>query len=117
MQPSDNSVRNAEYKMREQPPLDETDVEVLHDHIAVLRGELAKLTRQRLPVRMRTETSALVLQAEIAGLNEALAEGYVDLAGVPPGSHATECAINQAPAYRPGPCDCVARIRAGNFRP
>ena len=114
MPPIDNRARHCTYKLREQPALDETDVGILHDHIAVLRTELAKLTRQRLAVRMRTETSALALQAEIGSLNEALAEAYVHLAGAPPGSHATECAINQAPAYRPGPCDCGARVRAGS---
>ena len=113
--PIDNSARHATYKMRPQPAMDETDVAVLHDHIAELRAELARVTRRRLGVRMRTETSARALHDEIAVLNEALAEAYIELAGAPPGSHATECATNQAPAFRPGACDCGASLqRAGS---
>ena len=114
-QPIDNSARHATYKIRKQPAMDETDVGVLHDHIAELRAELARVTRRRLGVRMRTETSAPALHGEIADLNIALAEAYIELAGAPEGSHTMECATNQAPAFRPGPCDCGASLqRAGS---
>lgn len=55
-----------------------------------------------------TETDPKVLHSHIGVLNEELAEAYIRLAGVPAEWHSTECAINQAPAYRPGPCSCGA---------
>ena len=90
----------------------QTDLGVLHDHIAVLRAELARVTRRRLAVRMRTETSTLALRTKISWLNIHLAEAYIEQAGAS-GGHSTECAINQAPAFRPGPCNCVTRRLVG----
>ena len=110
MQPIDNSARHATYQIRPQASPDETDPEVLHDHIAELRAELARMTRRRLGLRMRTEISTLALRTEISWLNMDLAEAYIEQAGAS-GGHSSERAINQAPAFRPGPCDCGASAR------
>jgi len=49
------------------------------------------------------------MQDIIGQVNEKLADRYLANAGVPAQDHDAQCAINQAPAYRPGPCDCDAR--------
>jgi hypothetical protein len=104
----DNTRANAGYVVRPQPDATETDPDVLHDHVEVLRGELASVTGLRRKVRMRNETDARVLHEEIGRLNEQLADAYLARAGTPAQAHTSECAINQAPAYRPGPCNCGA---------
>lgn len=104
----DNSARHATYRIRPQPDRGETDPEVLHDHVEVLRSELRRVAGGRGMVRMRTETDPRALHAEIEQLNELLAEAYIARAGAPAGAHQTGCAVNQAPAFRPGPCDSGA---------
>ena len=104
----DNSVRHATYRMRPQPDRDETDPDVLHDYIGVLRSELRRVAGGHAPVHMRTETDARVLHSQIEQLNELLADAYIKRSGAPAAAHQTHCAVNQAPAFRPGPCDCGA---------
>jgi len=45
------------------------------------------------------------LQGEIADLREKLAVAYVALSGTD--THASDCATSNAPAFEPGPCDCL----------
>ena len=54
------------------------------------------------------ETNTVALQRYIGELHRELAEAYIRLTGLPAAKHTTDCAVNQAPAYRPGPCDCGA---------
>lgn len=111
--------RHIQYRPRPQPHADETDPDVLHDHIGQLRGELVGVLGGHRNVHMRTEMDARVLHGQIVALNVQLAKAYVAAAGVPAGDHATDCAINQAPAFRPGRCDCgaaVVRARAAASR-
>jgi hypothetical protein len=110
---TDNSARHATYRMRAQPDRDETDLEVLHDHIQVLRSELRRVAGGRAPVRMRTKTDPRLLHAEIEQLNELLANAYIALSCAPGLAHRTECAVNQAPAFRLGRCDCGQGGRKG----
>ena len=96
------------YRTRPQPDRDEVDPNVLHDHIGVLRTELRQVAGGRAQVHMRTETDPAVLHGQIEQLNELLAEAYIKRAGVPAAAHSTDCAVNQVPVFRPGPCDCGA---------
>lgn len=104
----DNAVRHATYRMRPQPDRDETDPDALHDHVGVLRTELWRVAGGRAQVHMRTETDASLLHAQIEQLNEFLADAYIKRSGAPAAVHQTDCAVNQAPAFRPGPCECGA---------
>jgi hypothetical protein len=61
------------------------------------------------------ENNPKVLRHYIRMLHDELAEAYLQIAGVPAAAHATDCAINQAPAHRPGPCDCGAWMRHREF--
>jgi hypothetical protein len=63
------------------------------------------------PQPSKDETDPAVLHDHIEVLTEELAEAYLKSAGVPPEAHSSECFINQAPAYRPGPCNCGAAKR------
>lgn len=46
------------------------------------------------------------LEAEVERLREELAAAYVDQSGTV--QHASDCATSNAPAMKPGPCDCAA---------
>ena len=46
------------------------------------------------------------LEAEVERLREELAAAYVDQPGTV--QHASDCATSNAPAMKPGPCDCAA---------
>ena len=46
------------------------------------------------------------LRAENERLREELASAYVDQSGAV--QHASDCATSNAPAMKPGPCDCAA---------
>ena len=105
---TDNSASHATYRMRAQPDRNETDPEVLHDHIETLRSELRRVAGRRAQVRMRTLTDPRLLHGEIEQLNELLSDAYIAQSSAPPLAHRTDCAVNQAPAFRPGPCDCGA---------
>src|SRR5205814_5113872 len=104
---------HAEYVLRPQPAFDERDVDVLNSHVDTLTHELEALTGLRL-TRANRDTQPPAIQRRIQELNEELAEAYINVAGVPPEAHTPECAINQAPAYRPGPCDCGATSRVAD---
>lgn len=67
-----------------------------------LRDELTTVREMaRMPARETSGTDRDLLP-------ELLADAYLALPGVPAEAHSSECAINQAPAYRPGPWDCGA---------
>lgn len=93
-----HNPRNDDYQLREQPDRSETDHGLLVSHISDLADEIehAGLNASR------------ELHAAISVLNELLGEAYLAKAGVPYEKHSNDCAIKQAPAYRPGPCDCGA---------
>lgn len=75
---------------------------MLEAYARTLREELTAVREMaRMPAPETNETDREVL-------HELLADAYLGLAGVPADVHSSECATNQAPAYRPGPCDCGA---------
>jgi hypothetical protein len=108
---TDSILRHPPYRTRPQPHRDETDPDVLHDHIGELRGELVGVAGGHRNVHMRTEMDASVLHGQIEVLNQRLAQAYITQAGLPAGSHRSDCAINRAPALRPGRCDCGVAVR------
>lgn len=95
----DNAANHATYAMRPQPDLDCPDLVALADHLLSLLSELEAIGGKNASAQM---------QDLIGQLNEKLADRYSANAGVPAQAHEVQCAINQAPAYRPGPGDCDA---------
>lgn len=93
-----HNARNDDYQLRPQPDHSETDHGVLVSHISDLVDEIAAAGL----------SASNELHAAISVLNELLADAYLAESGAPAENHKSDCAINQAPSYRPGPCDCGA---------
>lgn len=60
-------------------------------------------TNRRVVLKSRERQS--MMRREIEGLYELVGELYIKLSGTR--SHKSDCAVYNAPAYLPGPCDCV----------
>ena len=98
-----NGVSQMQY--RTQPDPGEQDPTRLRSHVLVLLDELQTVNPRRGILQLgNEEKDAAALRSLISQLNEALAEAYIEESGHK--YHTYDCAINQAPAFRPGPCTC-----------
>ena len=97
---------------RPQPGSGEQDPRRLRSHVLALLDELQTVDPRRLVLQLgNEEKDAAALRSLVSQLNEALAAAYIEESGHK--YHTPDCAISQAPAFRPGPCTCGGRHEPG----
>lgn len=88
------------------------EVEEVDGTIHLINSAKALLEYTRMVDRRAREDAEL----EIGRLHEELAAAYIKLSGTD--QHASDCATSNAPAMKPGPCDCKENAetftRSGN---
>lgn len=70
------------------------------------KAVVSELWEQQKEIALGYLADCNALGAENERLREELAAAYVDQSGT--NQHASDCATSNAPAMKPGPCDCAA---------